>query len=737
MFRRSLAVAAAAMCAGLSTAALAAEGPDYLASFFAAQMTQAEKLALVDGFYGVPIGSFYTPPAGAIGSAGFVAGATRLGLPNLQESDAGLGVADPVPPGLASPVRGAAGYSTELPSPLGIAASFSPSIAYQGGAMIGTEAHEEGFNVLLAGGMDLVREPRCGRNFEYTGEDPLLAGTIAGHLVAGVQSSHVMSTVKHYAVNAQETGRMVLSANITEPAMRQADLLAFELGIEAGHPAAVMCAYNRVNFVYACQNDFLLNRVLKHDWGYPGWVLSDWAATHATTDANAGLDQESAAILDQLLDGSNFFAGLDAAIADGTVPQTRLNNMVHRILRGGFATGAYQNPPVITPINAAADAAVSQAAEEQAAVLLQNTASFLPLSKTTGSIAIIGGNAINGVLTGGGSSQVWPVGGPALPIDTSTTLPHPVIWNPSSPVAAIQNEAPATRITYNDGSNVIAAAATAAASEMAIVFVDQPMSEGYDAPSLSLPPDETTGADQDGLVAAVAQANPNTVVVVESGGPVLMPWLGHVRAVLQAWFPGAAGGPAIARVLFGDVDAAGRLPVTFPASVAQLPRPVLDGTANPTQPFNVDYNIEGAAVGYKWFRKNNYTPLFPFGFGLSYTSFAYSGIKAEGGRTAYVSFTVTNTGRRAGYAVPQAYLAFPQGATQDGIRLIGWDKRLLQPGQSARMKLAADPRLAANYNQAAHAWQTVAGPASVLVGASSADLPLSADIVLTPGSLAP
>jgi len=702
-----------------------------------AQMTQAEMLALVDGQYALPIGTFYPLPEGALGSAGFVTNVTRLGLPNLQESDAGLGVADPTPPGTQTPVRGSAGYSTELPSGLATAATFNPDLAYKGGAMIGREAHAEGFNILLAGAMDLTREPRCGRNFEYAGEDPLLSGTMTGALMAGVQSQHVMATMKHYALNAQETGRMVLSADIGEQSLRQSDLLAFEIALEKGQPAAVMCAYNKLNGVYACENNFLLNQVLKQDWGYPGWVLSDWGAMHAITDANVGLDQESADIIDQLLNGSRFFQNLGAAITDGVVAESRLQNMVFRILFSGFATGAFDDPPVIKPINATADAAVSQADEEQAAVLLQNTSNLLPLSKSIKSIAVIGGNAINGVITGGGSSQVLPVGGPAQPIDTSTILPHPVIWNPSSPYAALAQEAPAALLTYNDGSNAQSAAAAAAAAQVAIVFVDQPMSEAYDAANLSLPPDEVTGADQDALVAAVAAANPNTIVVVESGGPVLMPWLPQVGAVLQAWFPGAAGGTAIARVLFGDVDAAGRLPITFPASVNQLPRPVLDGTASPNEPFDVNYAIEGAAVGYKWFMKQGYTPLFPFGFGLSYTQFAFSQLRAVGGQSVGLSFNVTNTGTRAGYAVPQAYLTLPASAAEDPFRLIGWQKLLLKPGQSKRVTLSADPRLAATFDTTAQLWRTVAGPAAVQIGTSAQSLTLSAPVTLTAGTLPP
>ena len=727
-----------AMAAALPAAAHAQWNSPAIRAFdIEAQMTQAEMLALVDGQYALPIGTFYPLPEGALGSAGFVTNVTRLGLPNLQESDAGLGVADPTPPGTQTPVRGSAGYSTELPSGLATAATFNPDLAYKGGAMIGREAHAEGFNILLAGAMDLTREPRCGRNFEYAGEDPLLSGTMAGALMAGVQSQHVMATMKHFALNVQETGRMVLSADIGEQSLRQSDLLAFEIALEKGQPAAVMCAYNKLNGVYACENNFLLNQVLKQDWGYPGWVLSDWGAMHAITDANVGLDQESADIIDQLLNGSRFFQNLGAAITDGVVAESRLQNMVFRILFSGFATGAFDDPPVIKPINATADAAVSQADEEQAAVLLQNTSNLLPLSKSIKSIAVIGGNAINGVITGGGSSQVLPVGGPAQPIDTSTILPHPVIWNPSSPYAALAQEAPAALLTYNDGSNAQSAAAAAAAAQVAIVFVDQPMSEAYDAANLSLPPDEVTGADQDALVAAVAAANPNTIVVVESGGPVLMPWLPQVGAVLQAWFPGAAGGTAIARVLFGDVDAAGRLPITFPASVNQLPRPVLDGTASPNEPFDVNYAIEGAAVGYKWFMKQGYTPLFPFGFGLSYTQFAFSQLRAVGGQSVGLSFNVTNTGTRAGYAVPQAYLTLPASAAEDPFRLIGWQKLLLKPGQSKRVTLSADPRLAATFDTTAQLWRTVAGPAAVQIGTSAQSLTLSAPVTLTAGTLPP
>lgn len=708
-------------------------------------MTQAQKLAIVDGKYANAIPPLVTPPPGAVGSAGFVASPGNLGIANLQESDAGIGVADPATGVLSSagvvfngpPIRGTAGYSVALPSTLGVAASFDPGIAFAGGAMIGGEAHREGFNVLLAGSMDLVREPRGGRTFIYPGEDPLLAGVMAGAQVRGVQSRHVMSTVKHFALNAQETGRMVLSADIGEADFRQSDLLAFEFAIEQGHPAAVMCAYNRINAVYACGNDFLLNQVLKHDWHYGGWVMSDWGAVHALSDITAGLDQESADIVDLFTNGTAYFQGLGAAITAGSVPESVLNAAVLRILAGGYATGAWADPPVITPIDAAADTAVSRLAEEQAIVLLQNTGGVLPLPKTLRHVLVVGGNAVNGVLEGSGSEQVQPVGGPAAPIDAGTTAPHPIVWLPSPPVAAIQAELPGASVVYTDGGDIPAAAALARGADAVIVFATQPMGEGWDAPDLSLPADPLTGGSQDALIAAMAAANPRTIVVLETGGPVKMPWLAATPAVLEAWYPGAGGGPAIAHVLFGDTDAAGRLPVTFPQSEAQLPRPVLDGTANPAAPFDVNYGIEGASVGYKWFIRRGFTPLFAFGHGLSFTNFAYTGLRLTGGAALSVEVTVTNTGRRAGYAVPQAYVRLPAAVTDDPVRLIGWRKLFLRPGQSARARMALDPRLLATFDPLAQCWRVPAGPVLVSVGASALDERLGGTVSLAGGTLPP
>lgn len=726
--------------AGVSPWMDASLPPDRRARLLEQQLSTQQLLGLVYGDYAVPA-NYMLPanvvPRGAIGSAGFVPGIPELHVPALQESDAGTGVANPVNGENHRPVRGTAGYSTELPSGLATAATWNRDTAFRGGAMIGEEAHREGFNVLLAGGVNLTREPRNGRNFEYAGEDPLLAGIMVGEQMRGIQSRHVVSTIKHYALNDQETGRNSASSNIDWTAARQSDLLAFELALEIGKPGSVMCSYNRVNSVYACGNDILLNRILKGDWSFKGWVMSDWGAVHAVTDANGGLDQESGGFFDQPNGGPFFTTKLQQALQDGTVKPSRLLDMAHRILRSEFESGLFDDRVTnIVPIDAVGDAAVAQADEQEGIVLLKNAGSILPLSKDIGSVAVIGSNAANGVLEGGGSSQVWPVGGPAAPLDSNTKFPRPLIWNPSSPLAAMKQEAPNARFSYDTGANPAAAAAVAAKAEVAIVFVNQWLGESIDAASLFLPADLQTKVDQDALVQAVAHANPNTIMVIESGGPVLMPWLSQVKGVLEAWYPGSGGGAAIANVLFGDVNPSGHLPLTFPASESQLPRPMLDVGMPSNQNFPIDYDIEGAAVGYKWFQKKNLTPLFPFGYGLSYTTFSYGELHATSGNTLTMTFTITNTGARAGYAVPQLYLGL-QGRGEAPTRLIGFTKVLLQPHQSRAVSITADPRLLAEFDGTNDRWTVKGGDYQLYLGTSANDIVRTGATTLSSQSLVP
>lgn len=686
------------------------------------QMTLEEKITYLHGLF---------PPltkenhADMIPSAGYVPGVPRLKIPTLRESDASLGVANQVE-------QRKGDTATALPASLALAGTFEPELAYASGAMIGGEARNKTFNVLLAGGVNLTRDPWAGRNFEYLGEDPWLAGILAGESIRGVQSANIVSTIKHFALNAQETGRHVMDARIGEADLRESDLLAFQIAMERGKPASVMCAYNKVNGDWACENDFLLNQVLKKDWGYPGWVMSDWGAVHTTVKAaNAGLDQQSG----QELDKQIFFGeDLKAAVAKGEVTPARLDDMVRRILYGVIQTGLIDNPTPAKeqPIDYAANAKLAQAVAERGSVLLKNQG-LLPLKKSAKKIVLIGAHADVGVLSGGGSSQVRSVGGAPveIPLNGGEAASFVrVTWHASSPLKAVQAIAPGAEVTYIDGKDPVATAKAAKDADAVILFAWHWQTEAADAPSIALPD------NQDKLVEAVAAANKNTVVVLETGGPVLMPWLDKVGAVLAAWYPGQKGGEAIARLLFGDANPSGRLPMTFPAAESQAPRPSAPGWAEqdaidnarragqkaaPIKPFSVEY-VEGAAVGYRWYEQQKLKPLYPFGYGLSYTSFTYANLTVEDGAVLKVSFDVTNSGKVAGADTPQLYVT--AGQRKRMVRLAGFQKVDLAPGQTRRVTLSVDPRVLADYDVKAKGWNLPAGDYALYVGAHAGDAAL-------------
>ena len=680
--------------------------PDRRAELVIAQMSLDEQIALLHGDFPA-----FLPkkPPGVIDSAGYIAGLPRLGVPALTESDASLGVAQ---------ARRKDDDATPLPSGLSLAATWDPKTAFAAGALIGKQARQKGFNVLLAGGANLLRDPRNGRNFEYLGEDPLLAGTLAGQSIRGVQSNHVASTTKHFALNDQETGRMVLSAEIDEAAFRESDLLAFEIAIETGHPASVMCAYNKVGGVYACENPFLLTDVLRKDWAYPGWTMSDWGAVHGVQAAVAGLDQESG----QQLDKKVFFnQPLKDAVKAGEVSPARVHEMTHRLLRSMFATGLFEHPIQPGGLDTAADSKIAARAGEQGIVLLKNTGGLLPLGAGVKRILVVGGHADVGVPSGGGSSQVIPLGSVKFPPPKGApSWGGGQMYHPYAPLAAIKARAAGAEVTFNDGADPAAAAALAASADVVVVIAPQWTTEGMDH-SLTLPD------GQDALIAAVAAANPKTVVVLETGAPVLLPWRAAPAAILEAWYPGALGGQSIARVLFGDANPQGRLPASFPASEAQLARPVLPGSdqnavesltpSTAVKGFDVQYT-EGSDVGYRGYARSGETPAYPFGYGLSYTGFRYSGLKVAGGETLTVTFMVTNTGRRAGTDTPQVYLtAAPRRAQQ---RLIGWSKVTLKPGESRQVTVTAPQRMLADWDVKAHGWRVDPGAYRVVVGPDAA-----------------
>lgn len=685
--------------------------PDARAALVLAQMTREEKLLLVNGHVGRSGANRPAPPDGAMGSAGFVLGIERLGIPAQQETDASLGVAN-LHDGLGA---------TALPSGLAQAASWDEALMEAGGRMIGGEARAKGFNVMLAGGVNLTREARCGRNFEYLGEDPLLGAVMVGASLRGIQSNHIVATIKHFVLNAQETGRMVMSAQIDEAALRESDLLAFEIGIERGDPGAVMTAYNRINQVYAGEHDFLLNTVLKGDWDYRGYVMSDWGGCHSgELAAMAGLDQESG----QELDREPYFQKLGEAIDEGRMPADRLDNMCHRVLRTLFKHGVVDRPNAPGgAIDRDANLETAQRAAEAGIVLLKNDG-VLPLSADVASIAVIGFNADVGVLAGGGSSSVVPWGGFAREVKPKSDGRWGAFlsqrYQPSSPLNAIAAVFANASVRFADGTDAKAAAALAAECDVAIVFAEQWTTEFLDVPDLALPD------GQEALIDAVAEANAKTIIVLETGGAVTMPWLGAVRGVLAAWYPGARGAEAIAAILAGHVNPSGRLPLTFPASAADTPNPALPGADVERGKFDGHYP-EGADAGYRWYAREGREPLFSFGFGLSYATFAYARLTADKGDPLTVSFDVRNTGDRAGADTPQVYLTAAAG--QPLLRLIGWSKVALKPGETRRVTVTADPRLLSRWDLAANGWRPLDGPYEIAVGASATDLTLRAAAV--------
>ena len=679
------------------------------------QMTLDEKIGLLHGngmrgWRANPNPNAYL----SNGGAGFVLGVPRLGIPTIQMSDAAYGVRSSAENGR---------YSTALPSDLAAAASWDTQAACEYGALIGTELRAQGYNMTLGGGVDLARELRNGRTFEYMGEDPILAGTMVGNRIKCEQAQHVIGDIKHYAMNDQESGRTEMNAIIGKRAMRESDLLAFRIGVEIGQPGAVMCAYNAVNGDYSCENKYLLTDVLRNDWHFKGFVVSDWGGTHSTVKASeAGLDNEEP--LDRFY-GDAF----KQAVQSGKISTAQLDEHVRRILRTEFASGIIDYPRRTFVVDVDHGFKVSRHIAEQSIVLLKNEKDALPLDAANlHSIAIIGSHADSGMLSGGGSAQVDPEG--AFP---SKWQEH--VWFPTSPREAIKKKAPGADVEFNSGADPAAAAALAKKSDVAIVFAHQWESEGMDLPSLSLPD------NQDALIERVAAANPRTIVVLETGTAALMPWIDKVSGVLEAWYPGNRGAQAVANILFGQVNPSAKLPITFPLTEADQPPPGIVAApprANmpshgpapvPTAPsFDVKY-VEGSNVGYKWYDAEHKPVLFPFGYGLSYTTYSYSNLKVDPSGTA-VTFMVTNTGTRAGEEIAEVYAALPPSADEPPKRLVGWRKVALDAGDTKDVSVAIDPLYLKIYEEASDLWKLVPGTYDFMVGRSSRDLPLTQKVHL-------
>jgi beta-glucosidase len=703
--------------------------PEERADIVLKYLTLDEKLALLHG-NGMAHASQWQMPLTHLtnGGAGYVEGVERLGIPPLVISDASYGVRD----------SGANGrYSTAMPSSLGAAASWDQDSACDFGTVIGQELRAQGFNMTLGGGVDLAREPRNGRSFEYAGEDPLLAGTVVGNLMKCEQAQHVVGDIKHYVMNDQETGRVFVNSVISKRAMQESDLLAFHIAISIANPSAVMCSYNRINGDFGCENSYTLRDVLEKEWGFKGFVISDWGGTHSTEKASAaGLDQEQPM--------ADFFGPkLRGAVEAGKVPLSEIDDHARRILYGEFLSGIVDDPPQPGMVDVEKGLEVSQRVEEKSIVLLKNSPTVLPIDPSkVHTIAIIGGHADVGMISGGGSAQVDPPGGNAImPLGKGATIWQEPVWFPTSPLKALRTKLPNAKIDFDPGTDLKSAANLAKSADLAIVFAYQYLAEDMDVPSLSLPD------HQNALIEQVAATNPHTIVVLETGTTVTMPWIDKVTGVVEAWYAGSSGHKALANVLVGDVNPAGKLPLSFPISEADLPHPdapkipseskvrageVADGAPTANASTHAGYAVhydEGPEVGYKWYEAQNKKPLFPFGFGLSYTTYEYSGLSVDStARTA--RFTVKNSGKRPGTEIAQVYGRLPKGSDESFKRLVGWKRITLAPGESQTVTIAIDDRVLNTFDEEKNAWKLPAGEYQVMVGGSSDDTPLLATLVV-------
>lgn len=622
----------------------------------------------------------------------YIPGVPRLGIPPLQMTNGPAGVG----PGGAGPQKRA----TALPSPLLLAATWNPSMAYEYGKIAGEETRSTGNTLLEGPDVNIARIPQNGRTFEGLGEDPYLDARMAVANIEGIQSTGIMATVKHYIANNQESNRFNVDEIVGERALRELYMPAFKAAVLEGHSASVMCAYNKVNGAFNCENTPLLEDTLKKEWKYDGFVMSDWGATHSTVpSALAGLDLE-------MPTGRYFNDALKQAVESGQVPMSVIDDKLVRRFAKMMQFGTWGPAPAITPIPAFAHGEVARTIADEGIVLLKNDGNLLPLGiREYRSIALIGPYAVRPDSGGGGSSHVIPL---------YTITPYDGLQ------AAIEG-----RITVLDGSDVDAAVAAAKRAQIVIVMVGDENTEGRDHP-ITLP------EGQDKLIQAVAQANPKTIVVVKSGSAVLMPWIDETPAVLEAWYPGEEDGDAVADVLTGKVDPSGKLPITFPASLDQTlaknpeQYPGMDGTVRYT---------EGLDVGYRGYMANHEAPLFPFGFGLSYTTFSFQGLTvkhAAGSHDATVSFKVTNTGKAAGAEVAQLYLGFPKIAegNEPPIQLEGFRKITLNPGETKSVELKLGVPSFSYWSVKSHAWEVAPGEFQVMVGDSSANTPLKSTITM-------
>jgi beta-glucosidase len=660
---------------------LRAEDPDARARELVARMTLPEK---IEQLHGIKNAEYYR----------YVPPVPRLGIPafHIANGPAGVGPAGDTPQKPA----------TALPAPIALASAWDSALAKSYGVIIGKEAKDLGEDLMESPDVNIARVPQNGRTFEAFGEDPYLVSQMAVAEIQGIQSQDIIANVKHYAANNQENNRSKVNVIVDERTLHEIYFPAFEASVKDGGVASLMGAYNKVTGAYCCENTELLDRILKQDWGFKGFVTSDFGAVHSTApSALAGLDLE-------MPTGKYFGTNLQTAIESGRVPMSVIDDKLVRRFRAMMEFGLFDHVIKPRPISAHKDGVEARQLAEEGMVLLKNDSNELPLnSKELRSIAVIGPYATRAMTGGGGSSHVEPL--------------YTV-----APVEGIQRRVGSkVKVALVDGKDLADAVTLAKSCDVAIVMVGDEETEGRDH-SLTL------GENQDALVEAIVTANPHTVVVLKTGSAILMPWLDKARAVLEAWYPGEEDGNAVAAVLFGDINPSGKLPITFPKKLVDLPAntpeqyPGVGGAAQ--------YS-EGVFVGYRHFDAQKIEPLFPFGYGLSYTTFAYKNLaigrqnlstNCDARQTVMVDLDVTNTGKRFGEAVVELYVGIPSSVAipQPPAQLKGFGKVALKPGQTRHVRLKLNARSFAYWDTNAHGWKIMPGTYRIMAGSSSRDFQL-------------
>ncbi|MEI2394759.1 MULTISPECIES: glycoside hydrolase family 3 C-terminal domain-containing protein [Paenibacillus] len=656
------------------------------------QMTLEEKAGLCSG-----LDFWHTKGIERLGISSLRMADGPHGLRKQKESADHLGLHNSVP-------------ATCFPSAAGLASTWNRELIHRVGEALGTECQAEEVSVLLGPGANIKRSPLNGRNFEYFSEDPYLSSEMAASHIKGVQSQGVGTSLKHFAANNQEYRRMSTDAVIDERTLREIYLASFEGAVKQSQPWSVMCSYNRVNGEYASESETLLTRILRDEWGFEGFVVSDWGAVNERVNAlQAGLELEMPS------SGGIGDTKIVAAVNSGELSIETLDLAVERML--SFIFKWVESRKQNATFDAEQHHRLAREVARECMVLLKNEDSVLPLAKA-GRLAIIGEFAKKPRYQGGGSSHVNPTR-----LDDAFVEMQSVTGNSVNLLYAQGYK------LDDDQTNEILleeAQETAAKSDAAVLFLGLPdsyESEGYDRSHLSLP------ASHIALIEAVAEVQQNVIVVLSNGAPVEMPWIGKTKAVLEGYLGGQAFGGAVADLIFGEVSPSGKLAETFPVKLSDNPSYL----NFPGEGDKVEYR-EGLFVGYRYYDKKELEPLFPFGFGLSYTEFEYSGLVLDKTRmkdteTVHVSITVKNIGSRIGQEIVQLYVG---GLESSVIRpmqeLKAFQKVELQPGEAREVSFTLNKRAFAYYNTELRDWQVESGLFSIAVGASSRDIRLVASL---------